>query len=53
MSPLFYCFYSYLEETFFGGEIRDLCVPIDSNNILPTPGIFFLLSTIFLIKILL
>lgn len=32
-------FYSYFEEKFFGGETRDTCVPIDSNNILPIPGI--------------
>lgn len=33
----------YLEEIFFGGEIRDICVPVESNiesNILPIPGIF-------------
>lgn len=33
-------FNRYSEEIFFGGEIRDLCVAIDSNNILPTPGIY-------------
>lgn len=38
---MLYCFKSYMEEIFFSGEIRDLCVPIDSNNILPTPGNFF------------
>lgn len=39
---MFVMFYinSYSEEIFFGGEIRDICVPVDSNNILPTPGTF-------------
>ncbi|XP_025208898.1 uncharacterized protein LOC112604190 isoform X1 [Melanaphis sacchari] len=55
------CFDGYFEEIFFGGEIHDLCVPINSNILLPTPekissnsywqdiGIFFLIINIFLI----
>lgn len=34
-----YCLNRFLEETFFGGETRDICVPIDLN-MLPTPGIY-------------
>ncbi|XP_025407857.1 uncharacterized protein LOC112681767 [Sipha flava] len=57
--------YIYSEEIFFGGEIRDLCIPIDYNDIiLPTPakissnsfldeiGIIFITINIFLISLL-
>jgi len=37
MSDCGTCLDGYLEEIFFGGEIRDTCVAIDSN-ILPTPA---------------
>ncbi|XP_026814405.1 uncharacterized protein LOC113554659 [Rhopalosiphum maidis] len=55
------CFDGYIEEIFFGGEIHDLCIPINPNILLPTPekissnsywqdiGIFFLIINIFLI----
>uniref|UniRef100_A0A2S2NFI9 Uncharacterized protein n=1 Tax=Schizaphis graminum TaxID=13262 RepID=A0A2S2NFI9_SCHGA len=55
------CFDGYIEEIFFGGEIHDLCIPINNNILLPTPekissnsywqdiGFFFLIINIFLI----